>query len=55
MSLAMDGVGSKVWEFTPSGTTPSKLIRGPPIFSTILVIGETVVTTLSRVSSRSAF
>ena len=44
---ATEGAGSKVCEFAPSGTIPSKLILAPPMFSTKLVIGETVVTTVS--------
>ena len=51
ISLATEGAGSKVCEFTPSGTMPSSRIRVPPTFSTRLVIGETVVTTFSIPSS----
>ena len=47
---ATDGAGSYVWEFRPSGMMPSNLIRVPPIFSTRLVMGDTVVTTLNRPS-----
>ena len=54
-SLAIDGVAAKVWEFTPSGITPSSWMRGPPMFSTMLVIGETVVTTFRRFVCWSAF
>ena len=43
--LASDGTGRKVWEFTPSGTMPVTCARSPATFSTILVIGATVVTT----------
>ena len=34
-------------ELTPSGTTPIRLMRVPPMFSTTLVMGDTVLTTLS--------
>ena len=46
-TAATDGAGSKVCELTPSGTTPRRLIRAPPTLSTMLVMGETVATTLS--------
>ena len=42
---ATDGAGSKVCELTPSGTTPCKRMRLPPMFSTMLVMGDTVATT----------
>jgi len=44
---ASDGAGSKVWLFVPSGTTPARLIRVPPTFRVIELIGATVVTTFS--------
>ena len=46
-TAATDGAGSKVCELTPSGTTPRRSIRAPPTLSTMLVMGETVATTLS--------
>ena len=52
MTLATEGAGSKVWEFTPSGTIPSRRILGPPMFSTKLVIGEMVDTTRSMSALR---
>ena len=45
--VTIDGGGSKVCEFVPSGTTPSSSIFVPPMFSARLVIGATVVTTFS--------
>jgi hypothetical protein len=45
--IVSEGISSKVWEFTPSGTNPTKLILSPPIFCTIFVIGATEVTTFS--------
>ena len=50
-ALASDGAGSKVWELVPSGTIPVRSIVVPPMFWAMFVIGETVVTTLSRPSS----
>jgi hypothetical protein len=44
MITASDGAGSNVWLFVPSGTTPAKLIRVPPTFRAIELIGATVVT-----------
>ena len=42
-----DGTGSKVCEFTPSGTEPVRFILSPAIFLTILVIGDTDVMTFN--------
>ncbi len=42
-----DGTGSKVCEFTPSGTNPVRFILSPAIFLTILVIGDTDVMTFN--------
>jgi hypothetical protein len=48
---ASEGAGSNVWLFVPSGTIPVIATRSPATFSTMLVIGETVVTTWSLPSS----
>ena len=45
MVRAIEGAGRNVWEFTPSGTMPVTCARSPATFSTMLVIGATVVTT----------
>ena len=45
MVRAIEGAGRNVWEFTPSGTMPVTSARSPATFSTMLVIGATVVTT----------
>src|SRR5262245_12489000 len=50
-NLLSDGIGSKVCELIPSGMIPARLILSPAIFSTMLVIGATVVTTLSFFSA----
>src|SRR5512135_626934 len=44
-SLLSDGIGSKVWELIPSGMMPATSALSPATFSTMLVIGATVVTT----------
>ena len=54
MTPATDGAGSKVWELTPSGTTPRSRMRVPPIFSAMLTMGETVATTFSAPSPPAA-
>ena len=41
------GAGSNVWELVPSGTTPSMSARSPATLAAMLVMGATVVTTLS--------
>lgn len=45
--IISEGISSNVWEFTPSGTKPTKLILSPPIFWTIFVMGATEVATFS--------
>src|SRR5437763_745987 len=44
---AFAGLGSNVWESTPSGMIPSRSMRSPPTFRTMFVSGETVVTTFN--------
>lgn len=46
-SSATLGLGSKVWELVPSGTMPRTTARSPAMDWTMLVIGETVVATVS--------
>src|SRR5215469_15068149 len=53
-SLASEGIGSKVCESMPSGMVPVSLILSPPMFSTMLVIGATVVTTFSFFAAAGA-
>ena len=48
------GAGSNVWELVPSGTTPSISARSPATLAAMLVIGATVVTTLSLPSDPSS-
>ena len=43
------GLGSNVWESSPSGTIPVTDARSPAMLATIEVIGATVVTTWSFV------
>jgi len=45
-SETVEGDGSYVCELVPSGISPFRAILVPPIFSTRLVIGDTVATTL---------
>ena len=45
ITAASEGAGSNVWLFVPSGTIPVTETRSPPMFWTMFVIGETVVTT----------
>ena len=52
MVRASDGTGRKVWELTPSGTMPVTSARSPATFSTMLVIGATVVTTRKGAAER---
>jgi hypothetical protein len=55
ITAASDGAGSNVWLFVPSGTMPTMRTCAPATFSTMFVIGDTVVTTFRRVSdARSA-
>ena len=49
-SETVEGDGSYVCELVPSGISPFRAILVPPIFSTRLVIGETVPTTRSPAS-----
>src|SRR6476469_6643653 len=49
-TLAALGGGSKVWLLVPSGTMPTSLTLSPATLLTMLVIGETVVTTTLRPS-----
>jgi len=46
-TLAALGGGSKVWLLVPSGTTPTMSTLSPATLATMLVIGDTVVTTVS--------
>ena len=52
MVRAIEGAGRNVWEFTPSGTMPVTCARFPATFSTMLVIGATVVTTRGEAAER---
>ena len=45
-SETVEGDGSYVCELVPSGMRPLRTILVPPMFSTRLVIGDTVATTL---------
>ena len=45
IARASDGAGSNVWLFVPSGTMPVTVTSSPPMFWTMFVIGDTVVTT----------
>src|SRR6185369_3552775 len=49
------GMGSKVWELIHSGITPATSAWSPATFSTMLVIGATVVTILSFFSVATGF
>ena len=49
-SETVEGDGSYVCELVPSGMRPLRTILVPPMFSTRLVIGETVPTTRSPAS-----
>jgi hypothetical protein len=47
--MTSEGTSSNVCELTPSGTSPDRTILSPPIFLTILVIGDTYVIIFSLV------
>src|SRR5215208_7065419 len=47
ITAASEGAGSNVWLFVPSGTIPVTQTWSPPMFCTLFVIGDTVVTALS--------
>ena len=53
-SDTVEGDGSYVCELVPSGIRPFRTILVPPMFSTRLVIGETVPTTRSPESESTA-